>query len=138
MAHSVDGGLLCSQFTLNTFLELLEPVTDSGDDAILKRELLYLLNPRKTDGRHERNDEPITSAIKNIVSSSPGEYQYNERVMMTLIEAGYIQQEFSFINPAEYTNFLKYILLNSERTNLKEAACRQIIKLFGPDKKQER
>ena len=58
--------------------------------------------------------------------------------MMTLIESGYIQQEFSFINPAEYTNFLKYILVHSERTNLKEAACRQIIKLFGPEKKIEK
>ena len=86
----MDGGLLFSQFTLNTFLELLDPVTDSGDDSILKRELLYLLHPRKTGHPHERKDEPITSAIKNITSSSPGEYQYNERVMMTLIEAGYI------------------------------------------------
>jgi hypothetical protein len=76
---------------LETFLELLEPVTDSGDDALLKRELLYLLNPRKSDSRHERNDEPITSAIKNLTSSSPGEYLYNERVLMTLIESGYIQ-----------------------------------------------
>ena len=120
---------------MDTFLELLDPVTDSGDDSILKRELLYLLHPRKTGNPHERKDEPITSAIKNITSSSPGEYQYNERVMMTLIEAGYIQQEFSFINPSEYTKFLKYILSSSERGSLKEAACRLIIKLFGPDKK---
>jgi hypothetical protein len=65
-------------------------VTDSSDDIILKREVLYLLNPRKADSFHQRNDEPITSAIKNITSSLPGEYLFNERVMMTLIESGYI------------------------------------------------
>jgi len=109
---------------MTTFLELMESVTDSTDDAILKREILYLLNPRKTGHSHQRKEEPISSAIKNIASSSPGEYQFNEGIMMTLIESGYIQKEFSFINPAEYTNFLKYILCTSERTSLKEAACR--------------
>jgi hypothetical protein len=39
--------------------------------------------------RYERVGETITSTIKNLVSS-PGEYVFNERVMMVLIESGYL------------------------------------------------
>lgn len=101
---------------------------DTGDDAILKREILYLLNIRKIGGKHERQDDSggngITSVIKNLCSSNSKEYIYNERIMMTLIESGFIHNEFSYLNPGEYPNFLKHILLNSERIKLKEAACR--------------
>jgi hypothetical protein len=44
--------------------------------------------------------------------------------MIVLIESGYIQKEFSFLNPAGYPSFLKYILVNTERIKLKEASCR--------------
>ena len=57
--------------------------------------------------------------------------------MMTLIESGFIHNEFSYLNPGEYPNFLKHILLNNQRIKLKEAACRQIIKLFGETKKKD-
>ena len=39
------------------------------------------------------------------------------------------------MNPGEYPNFLKHILLHTDRIKLKEAACRQIIKLFAEKKK---
>lgn len=52
-----------------------------------------------------------------------------------LIESGYLQQEFSFLNPKDYPDFLIHILTSSERLKLKEAACRKIIKLFAEKKR---
>lgn len=90
----------------------------------IKKEILYLLHCRKIGHKYERTEDgTITSVIKNIVSS-PGEYLFNERVMVVLIESGYIQKEFSFLNPGDYPTFLKYILVNTERIKLKEASCR--------------
>jgi hypothetical protein len=90
----------------------------------IKKEILYLLHSRKIGHRYERSDEAtITSVIKGIISS-PGEYHFNERVLVVLIESGYIQKEFSFLNPGDYPTFLKFILVNTERIKLKEASCR--------------
>lgn len=60
---------------------------------------------------------------------------FNENVLIVLIESGYLQQEFSFLNPKEYPEFLIYILSKSERIKVKEAACRKIIKIFAEKKK---
>lgn len=55
LAHCVDGGLLCGQFTLSTLIRLLGNVTETRDEQLLKNEILYLLNVRKKGQRHERN-----------------------------------------------------------------------------------
>ncbi len=56
----------------------------------IKKEILYLLHCRRRGQKYERTDDAtITSVIKSIVSS-PGEYLFNERVMIVLIESGYI------------------------------------------------
>ncbi|TNV85265.1 hypothetical protein FGO68_gene15236 [Halteria grandinella] len=136
LAHCVDGGLLCSQFTIQTLIKLLGQVTETKDEYAVKKEIQYLLNVRKVGMRYERTDESIASTVKNLVSS-PGEYVFNERVLMVLIESGYIQEQFSLLNPGEYPGFLKYILQSSQRIKLKEAACRQIIKLFQMSGKNE-
>lgn len=101
------------------------------DEIALKQELHYLLHVKKVGCTYERTGgDTIAATIKNLVSS-PSDYIFNERVMTVMIETGYIQQEVSFLNPGEYPNFLKHILHHSHRIKLKEAACRQIIKLFG-------
>lgn len=82
-----------------------------------------MLNVRKIGHRYERTGEPISAVIKNI-GNSPLEYDFNERILIVLIESDYIQNEFNFLNPADYPNFLKHVLLNSKRIKLKEAACR--------------
>jgi hypothetical protein len=90
LAHCIDGGLLCSQFTLQSLIRFLDRVTETKDEQIIKQELTFMLNMRKAGMRHERTHDPVTSMIKNLVSSIPGEYQFNERVLVVLIESGYL------------------------------------------------
>ena len=47
LAYCVDGGVLCSQFTLRTFVKMIESVRDAEDASKLREELRYLLHIRK-------------------------------------------------------------------------------------------
>lgn len=55
----------------------------------LKDEIVYLLHVREKNRRFERTGEPITTIIKNLISS-PEKYVYNENVLTVLIETGYL------------------------------------------------
>ena len=89
LAHCVDGGMLCSQFTLSTLIRMIGNVTETLDELNLKTELLYLLHVRKHNTKYERTGEPITSVIKGIINS-PGDFTFNEKVLVVLVETGYI------------------------------------------------
>ncbi len=54
LTHCVDGGILCSQFTLETLIKLLRNVTEAKDEAAVKQELSYLLNARKKRLKYDR------------------------------------------------------------------------------------
>jgi len=56
---------------------------------ILKEELVYLLHVWRTDTKYIRSSEPINTVIKNLINS-PQMHTYNERVLIVLIESGYI------------------------------------------------
>ena len=137
LAHCIDGGILCSQFTLSTLIRMIANVTETLDELNLKTEILYLLHVRKKTQKYERTGENITSVIKTLISA-PDEFTFNENILGVLIESGYIQAEFNFLNPGEYPNFLKHVLLHTERIKLKEASCRQIIKIFAEKKKENK
>lgn len=49
LAYAIDGGILCSQFTLQTFIKMLDKVNDpmGNDTAELNREIRYLLHIRE-------------------------------------------------------------------------------------------
>eukprot|EP00347_Sterkiella_histriomuscorum_P016136 403354352 len=135
LAHVMNGGLLQSQFTLQTFVKMIQNVTESQDEMNLKEEIVYLLHIRDKDRKFERRQEPITTIIKNFISSHESQV-YNENVLIVIIESGYLQQEFSFLNPKDYPDFLIHILKSSDRIKVKEAACRKIIKLFAEKKRE--
>ena len=80
---------MCSQFTLQICIRLLNSVTEMKDEIALKQELHYLLNVRKKGMPYERAAETIAATVKNLVSS-PSDYVFNERVMTVMIESGYI------------------------------------------------
>ena len=86
---------------------------------------------RKKGGRFDRDhSEPLPSQLKNSTSE---DFICNKRVLVVLIETGFVQKELSYLNPAEYPAFLK-VILESPKSGfrLKEAACRQVIKIFAP------
>ena len=55
LAYIVDGGLLCSQFTLFTMIKMLEKVTDEADEIVIVNEIAYMLHIRKKGKPYERN-----------------------------------------------------------------------------------
>lgn len=67
LSHCMNGGLLCSQFTLTTFIKMMQNVTESQDEMNLKDEVVYLLHLREKTRRFERTGEPITTIIKNFI-----------------------------------------------------------------------
>lgn len=69
LAHCVDGGLLCSQFTLETLLHMTHSVTEGRDELLLKQEISYLLNVRKRGCQYDRvHCDPLPALIKNSVN----------------------------------------------------------------------
>ena len=62
-------------------------------------------------------------------------FQFNPRVLVVLIETGYIQQQLSILNKSDYPKFLITIIKETDRNYVKEACCRRIIKFFGKSKK---
>tara|TARA_B110000285_G_C15048139_1_gene575486 strand:+ start:768 stop:959 length:192 start_codon:yes stop_codon:yes gene_type:complete len=58
-------------------------------------------------------------------------YEYNYKVLVVLIDSGYIQDFVFQDNENEYPKFLVGILERSDRGLLKEACCRKVIKYFS-------
>lgn len=69
---------------------MIQNVTESQDEMCLKDEIVYLLHIRERNRRFERNGDPITTVIKNFLSSSDS-MVFNENVLIVLIESGYLQ-----------------------------------------------
>jgi hypothetical protein len=72
LAYIVDGGLLCSQFTLFTMIKMLEKVTDEADEIIIVNEIAYLLHIRKKGKPYDRNQDEkkmvdITTQFKDVM-----------------------------------------------------------------------
>lgn len=69
---------------------MLQNVIETTDEMNLKEEIVYLLHVRPKDRKFERNGDNITNVIKNLVTSNEP-MVYNERVLIVLIESGYLQ-----------------------------------------------
>ncbi len=135
LAYILDGGILCSQFTLRTYNKFLANVSDSKDMEILKNEFCYLLHIRKHGQPYERG-ETLSKKIKTLMNT-PKEFTYNSKVLIVLIECGYIQQELSYMNYQEYPKFLISMLGVAKDNKVKESCCRMIINFFGEKKKKD-
>ena len=92
LAYIVDGGFLCSQFTLRTFLTLLEQVNDpSGEDNfILMTEIGYLLHIREVGKPY--NHQVSVLGLLRYVKFDFSKYTMNFKVLCALIESGFIQK----------------------------------------------
>lgn len=62
LAYCVDGGVLCSQFTLTTLIQFLDKVNETGDEKKINDEISYLLHIRKIGKDYVRaTDSSISS-----------------------------------------------------------------------------
>mmetsp|Transcript_41226 Transcript_41226/g.30304 ORF Transcript_41226/g.30304 Transcript_41226/m.30304 type:complete len:117 (+) Transcript_41226:375-725(+) len=113
---------------------MMRLVSDPSDEMLLKDEIRYLLHMKKVDNSYERNNDSLVNVIQNLLNT-PKLYGYNERVLVTLIESGYVQEEFRLMNSNDYPNFLIFMLVKNNAMKVKEACCRKMIKLFADKKK---
>ena len=125
LAYCVDGGILCSQFTLRTFVKMLEHVREQSDAVLLRNEVRYLLHIRRKDGAFERDGEQLGLQLKNLINDYHA-YTMNYRVLVVLIESEYCRKVISAVSEdkSTYPNFLVSVLHNAERNYVKEACCR--------------
>lgn len=89
LAFAVDGGILCSQFTLVSLLEMLKEVNDDDVRKEVKQEISYLLNIRLKGLSYDRNVADLNSQIEMLKAKFQN-YTMNYRVLVVLIESGYI------------------------------------------------
>ena len=97
LAYAVDGGILCSQFTLRHFISMLENVNDptGNDNMILGQEIGYLLHCRKVHNITKESEKEFNinmgmfTALKNIKEEFE-DYTFNPKVLVVLIETGYL------------------------------------------------
>ena len=140
LAYVIDGGLLNSQFTMSAFIKMIDKVQDPKDEAMVNNEVCYLLHLRRKGKPYERgNDLPakdIGKEMRDMIVDFKG-YSFNSKVLIVLIETEYIQKKLNIISKSDYPKFLIEILVKSDRSILKECACRMIIKLFGKSKGDE-
>ena len=80
-------------------------------DSMIKDELAYLLHLRYKSQKYVRvqPSSSLTTIINNLVSK-PDDFEFNEKVMVVLVESGLLQNEFRDMNPGDYALFLKYLL----------------------------
>ena len=87
---------------------------------------------RKKGKEYQRNDEKSTIAkeFKELMNAYDS-YDYNYRIMVELIETGYVQDILNVMNKSDYPKFLILVLEKTDKNFVKESVCRMIIKYFG-------
>ena len=139
LAYCLDGGLLQSRFTLE---DMIGPVMKGifGDIASLnkiKLAIKELLNLRQIiPDEEEKVPEDIYSLVDKMLEDSGflkgnsyiyrSNWTFNEKVMIALIETGYLQRELEFSgNMNAYPTLLRYLLEKKDSSfELKGAVCR--------------
>lgn len=115
-------------------IELLKKVLDPTDKKDLVEEITYLAHIRKSGQKYER--EKSLEFLIDSMMTNYNQYEYNYKVLVVLIETGYIQQVMQ-MDLEKYPKFLVGMLENSDRLLVKEACCRRIIKFFGKYRKDD-
>lgn len=134
LAYSVDGGILCSQFTLTTLIKMLQNVSEPSDEKIIHQEIAYLLHIRRIGKEYDRSKGTSISSQLLELMQNYNSFSLNNRVLVVLIETGYCQQHLSGTRKDTYPKFLITVLNNCDRNYIKEACCKMIIKFFGKKK----
>lgn len=63
LAYAVDGGILCSQFTLLQMITMMAAIQEAEDEKIIKKQILYMLHIRKI-GESPKEDTSLTAELK--------------------------------------------------------------------------
>ena len=85
LAYCVNGGLLCSKFTMKTMIENLKTLDSSEQDEIHK-EIAFLLHCHNRENPGQINE--LKETAKDI---DPQNDSFNQNVMAVLIEDGYLR-----------------------------------------------
>ena len=140
VAYCTDGGLLCSQFTIAMLIAMLTNVEVVEDEKKITDELQYMLHIRKIGTEYKRDAKmTMERQIKEMMNNEQGTrvFSYNAKVLVILIECGYIQEILNPMSKADYPRFLIALLSQSDRNFVKESVCRMIIKYFGKKKSSD-
>lgn len=83
---------------------------NSSNQERIEKEISYLLQIRKNElTSYSRKDDNLLSGLK-LMMSPDTHYLFNEKVMVVLLETGYIQRELEKDNEILFHSFLKYLL----------------------------
>ena len=105
---------------------------------MIETEICYMLHIRAKGDDQEftgrKESVTLMTQLEVLGGQQYNTFSYNPKVMIVLIESGYIWDKMRNNRPDEYPKLLITILQNSDRKVMKEACCRQIIKYFGRQK----
>jgi hypothetical protein len=90
LAYIVDGGMLQSQFTLTSMVQMLQRVRDPSDERTLQREIAYLLHIRRVGQRYQREPNNTLERQLRELMQNYSMFSFNPKVLVVLIETGYI------------------------------------------------
>jgi hypothetical protein len=117
-------------------IDMVKRIHEKSDETLIVAEITYLLHIRKVNQEYDRRGSGSMEGQLNLLLNSYSQFEYNYKVLVVLIESGYIQSVL-MANLQEYPKFLVGILDNSDRGLVKEACCRRIIKFFGKSRKDD-
>ena len=113
-------------------------VQDAEQEIQLNREIQYLLNIRKRGREYIRDDKSnLGNSLRELMQADFRAFDMNNRVLVVLIESGYIQSILNQTVKSDYPKFLITVLKSTDEAFLKNAVCRMIIKYFGKKKDKE-
>ena len=130
LAYIVNGGLLCSQFTFKTLIEMVKKVHESSDRKKITDEIAYLVHIRKIGHQYDRKHSKSLGHQIHLLLNNYVQYEYNYKVLVVLIDYEYVRDFVYDSNPYDYPKFLVGILEKSDRGLLRESCCRRLIKYF--------
>ena len=81
-----------SQFTISQMIKMLAFVTEPADENKIKNEIAYMLNIREVGEPYERREGYTIDKQLRELSFNANGYEFNPKVLVVLIESGYIQQ----------------------------------------------
>ena len=70
LAYIVDGGLLCSQFTLTTMIDMVKKIHEKSDETLIVAEITYLLHIRKVNQEYDRRGSGSMEGQLNLLLNS--------------------------------------------------------------------
>ena len=142
LAFALDGGLYYSKLTLEEVLKSVMggSLKDIAHLSMLKRCIKQMLHVRKiTEDSNAQNEDlypPIADMLKEYANKrlETKTWNFNERVMISLVETGYLQRELDISGDVMvYPNLLVFLLQCPWHSiELKSVICRVTVIIDDP------